>query len=109
MTETLDFLNADEQGNCFYSMTFIYGVFRQQRRGIDGNGVASTSFLFFCLNGGKPSPEAPLLSCCCHGYETLQKNCGLIFRWYFPFEYLYFDTVLVSIEKKGNMEPIVFI
>lgn len=42
-------------------------------------------------------------SCCCHGYETLQRDCGWIFfRCCFLFKYLYFDTVLVSTEKKGT-------
>lgn len=42
--------------------------------------------------------------------QTLQRDCGLVFfRWCFLFKYLYFDTVHVSIEKKGNTEPILFI
>ena len=34
---------------------------------------------------------------------------GCFFRWCFLNEYLYFDTVHLSIEKKGNTEPILFI
>lgn len=46
--------------------------------------------------------------------RALQRDCGLMFLFlklvfsFFFFLYLYFDTVHVSIEKKGNMEPILF-
>lgn len=112
MTETLDFFKADEQGNSVFIVQLLFMEYFsstcEKLMGIYGNGVAVT-FAYFCLNGGKPSPEAPSFSCCCHGYETLQRDCGLIFRQCFRFEYLYFDTVHVSVEKKGNVEPIVFI
>lgn len=46
--------------------------------------------------------------------QTHQRDCGVFFllfflRWGFLFKYLYFDTVYVSTEKKGNVEPILFI
>lgn len=107
MTETLDFIIFMLMNRkTIFSTTFIYGVFQQQRRGIDGKGVAQCSFLCLCGNGATTSPW---LSCRCHGYEPSRGTVGWFLRWCFLFKYLYFDTVHVSSEKKGNTEPILFI
>lgn len=60
-------------------------------------------------NGGLGMKQSPLLSCFCHSFQTARGIMGEFFYVCFYFTYLNFDTVHVHIEKKGNMEPILFI
>lgn len=53
--------------------------------------------------------QSLLLSCVCHGFQTARWIVGEFFYVCFYVTYLNFDTVHVHNEKKGNMEPILFI
>lgn len=99
MTEALDFIifmpmNRKTLEYDFYLRSDLAGRVRNWWEWCLGN--------FLTVLVGSGATLSSWLPYCCHGYETLQSDCGWIFRWCFLFKHLYFDTVLVSIEKKGT-------